>query len=99
ALAESGLDEIGSATLLDEVQHGGTISFAAHALQKGMADSALSIIAAQDTLHVNKANLSPRFKSIALNQKEGITSHVVPIPLIATDKNPLLESLVRRSGT
>lgn len=99
ALAESGLDEIGSATLLDEVQHGGTISFAAHALTKGMADNALNIIAAQDTLHVNKANLSPRFKSIALNQKQGITSTVVPIPLIATDKNPLLNTLIKRSGS
>lgn len=103
ALESTGLKEKGEATILDEVQNGGTISFAARGIAQLMNDSheRLSVIAAQDTLFMHRTStLAGAYRSIALNQAHYIkTATVVPMPLIATDKDPLLNTLVRKNGT
>lgn len=101
ALHTSGLGSEGTAVLLDEVQNGGTLSYAAKVIAHRMQNSneRLSVIAAQEVAFAQKTTtLAAAYKSIALNQSPLIkTATVVPIPLIATDKNPLLNTLVKRN--
>ncbi len=84
--------------LLDEVQKGGTISTAAHIiqkiLQKNYPSHRLGIIAAQDSrLPVMRQPKTQTYELIASNSLDDIRTNVIPMPLIATDRDALLDGV------
>ena len=90
--------EIKSATLIDEVQSGATISTASRYVAELLPDSRLHVIAVQDNrtniLHRNKTHA---FSKLASNERVGIQASVVPIPLFTVDRSGLMDTIFRPS--
>ncbi|HEY1085344.1 MAG TPA: hypothetical protein VGE34_01290 [Candidatus Saccharimonadales bacterium] len=84
--------------LLDEVQNGGTIYAAAHFLAGIVKNSSknLNVISAQDTRINRTTGMARGYRTLASNRNVQVaTTTVQPMPLIATDRDPLLNTLVR----
>lgn len=84
--------------ILDEVQKGGTISTLIQIIQqlshKGVTPPHLNIIAAQDSRQpILRQAKTCSYRSIASNSVSGLKTNVVPMPLIATDRGALLDSI------
>ena len=89
--------------ILDEVQKGGTISTLIQILQQlshsSITPPYLSIIAAQDSRQpILRQAKTPSYRSIASNSVPGLKTNVIPMPLIATDRGALLDSIDLRHG-
>ncbi len=101
-LVAYGLDNDGDVTLIDEVAMGGTISRITQILAKYVkrSPSRLRIIAAHDTRHQQpppgQRSKPISWSRLAANRCSAVHSTtVIPLPLIAMDKDPLLNKLVR----
>lgn len=90
--------DIKSATLIDEVQSGATISTAARYVAEALPDSKFHVIAVQD----NRTNVLHRVKTyaystLASNERVGIQTSVVPLPLFTVDRSGLMDTILRPS--
>ena len=90
--------DIKSATLIDEVQSGATISIAARYVAEALPNSRFHVIAVQD----NRTNVLHRAKTyayttLASNERAGIQTSVVPIPLFTVDRSGLMDTIFRPS--
>lgn len=85
-------------TIVDEVQKGGTLPFAVSSawriIEKGGFPTRLHVIAAQDVRKkvVAEAKTSA-YRQLSSNSVTGTPTTVVPMPLIASDKANLLDSI------
>lgn len=93
-----GIDAIRSALLIDEVQSGSTISTASKYIAQALPETKFYVIAVQDdrknVLHKAKV---PAFKMLATNEKFGVQTSVVPVPMFNIDKVGFLNTLLRPS--
>ena len=90
--------DIKSATLIDEVQSGATISIAARYVAEALPNSRFHVIAVQD----NRTNVLHRAKTyayttLASNERAGIQTSVVPLPLFTVDRSGLMDTIFRPS--
>lgn len=88
-------------TLVDEVQHGGTIYTAIRYLKEIIPDSSkhLCVVAAQDSSRDRTNNMVSGYRRLTANRDLRVnTVTVCPMPLIATDRDVLLNQLVRTDG-
>lgn len=85
--------------LLDEVQKGGTLSTATRIIQgilrANYPSYKLGVIAAQDSrLPVMRQPKTPLYETIASNSFDSVRTNVIPMPLIATDRDALLDTVL-----
>lgn len=96
--SSSGIEDIHSAVLIDEVQSGSTISTASKYIAQALPKSKFYVIAVQDDrkniLHRAK---TPAFTMLATNERFGIQTSVVPVPLFNVDRVGLLDTIFRPS--
>lgn len=96
--ASHGSSSLNRLTLLDEMQKGGTITQAARitrqALNEYRPDDTMRLIVAQDNRRaVMRQTRAPGYADLATNNVHGVESSVIALPLVATDRENLLDRL------
>lgn len=97
SLAGAAIEAGDKLALLDEVQGGGTVIQLVRGSLRYARDHGLALpihlIATEDQYAVNREKTS-RYRSLASNYVEGVATTVVKLPLIACDRDALLDRVV-----
>lgn len=90
----SGADRI---LLIDEVQHGGTITEVVDIVNRRRGSNSskrMYVVAAQDSRKkVSSGRKKDKYQKMVSGNTEGVSANVVPMPLVATDSDALLNRL------
>jgi hypothetical protein len=91
------LKEADRLLIIDEVQKGGTITELVDIVERHRGDeqkTRLYVVAAQDSRQgVSSQDKKPEYKILASGERKGAIATVVPMPLVGTDREDLLNRL------